>query len=146
MNGIDAGNFPKWRFAIREMSNADAASCRFNPFDITKVWSQEDHPMIRRAGRVQARECGAGIGFSPRPLLQLRLFSCGNTQRYRLGICRNQIPANTPRAPSAHSFHRDRAMRTHGNPGGIVDYQRNPFSDFARDANASERLGQIMSN
>ncbi|MGF6539423.1 catalase [Paraburkholderia youngii] len=46
MNSMDAGNFPKWRFAIQVMPDAEAASYLLGPFDITKVWSQEDYPLI----------------------------------------------------------------------------------------------------
>jgi catalase len=79
-----------------------------------------------------------GIGFSPDRLLQGRLFSYGDTQRYRLGINHHQIPVNAPRVPSPHSFHRDGAMRTDGNLGGNVNYEPNRFGDFAQDANAAE--------
>ncbi|MGF6550307.1 catalase [Paraburkholderia youngii] len=155
VNSIDAGNFPKWRFAIQVMPEADAANYRFNPFDITKVWSQKDYPLID-VGTIELNRNAAnyfadveqaaftpanvipGIGFSPDRLLQGRLFSYGDTQRYRLGINHHQIPVNAPRVPNPHSFHRDGAMRTDGNLDGNVNYEPNRFSDFAQDANASE--------
>ena len=55
-----------------------------------------------------------GIGFSPDKMLQARLFSYGDTQRYRLGVNFNHIPVNAPKCPF-HSYHRDGAMRTDGN-------------------------------
>ncbi len=152
---IDAGNFPKWRFAIQVMPEAEAASYRFNPFDITKVWSQKDYPLID-VGTIELNRNAAnyfsdveqaaftpanvvpGIGFSPDRLLQGRLFSYGDTQRYRLGVNHHQIPVNAPRCPVHHSFHRDGAMRTDGNLGGSVNYEPNRFGDFAQDSNASE--------
>jgi catalase len=155
VSSIDAGNFPKWRFAIQVMPEADAAHYRFNPFDITKVWSQKDYPLID-VGTIELNRNAAnyfadveqaaftpanvvpGIGFSPDRLLQGRLFSYGDTQRYRLGINHHQIPVNAPRVPSAHSFHRDGAMRTDGNLGRNVNYEPNRFGDFAQDANAAE--------
>ena len=137
------------------MPEAEAAHYRFNPFDITKVWSHKDYPLIdvgtielnRNAENYfadveQAAFTPAnvvpGIGFSPDRLLQGRLFSYGDTQRYRLGINHHQIPVNAPRVPSPHSFHRDGAMRTDGNLGGNVNYEPNRFGDFAQDPNASE--------
>ena len=57
-----------------------------------------------------------GIGFSPDKMLQGRLFSYGDTQRYRLGVNHHQIPVNAPRCPF-HSYHRDGAMRVDGNGG-----------------------------
>ena len=57
-----------------------------------------------------------GIGFSPDKMLQARLFSYGDAQRYRLGVNSHQIPVNAPRCPF-HSYHRDGAMRVDGNQG-----------------------------
>ena len=58
-----------------------------------------------------------GIGFSPDKMLQGRLFSYADAQRYRLGVNHYQIPVNAPRCP-VHSYHRDGAMRVDGNHGG----------------------------
>jgi catalase len=55
-----------------------------------------------------------GISFSPDKMLQARLFSYGDAQRYRLGVNFNHIPVNAPKCPF-HSYHRDGAMRTDGN-------------------------------
>jgi len=155
LTNIEQGNFPKWRFAIQVMPEAEAATYRFNPFDITKVWSQKDYPLID-VGTIELNRNAAnyfadveqaaftpanvvpGIGFSPDRLLQGRLFSYGDTQRYRLGVNHHQIPVNASRVPSPHSFHRDGAMRADGNLGGNVNYEPNWFGDFAQDANASE--------
>ena len=49
-----------------------------------------------------------GIGFSPDKMLQGRLFSYGDAQRYRLGVNHHLIPVNAPRCP-VHSYHRDGA-------------------------------------
>ena len=59
-----------------------------------------------------------GIGFSPDKMLQARLFSYGDTQRYRLGVNFNHIPVNAPKCPF-HSYHRDGAMRTDGAFGAV---------------------------
>jgi len=155
VDNIDSGNFPKWRFCIQVMPEADAAKYRYNPFDITKVWSHKDYPLIdvgtielnRNAQNYfadveQAAFTPAnvvpGIGFSPDRLLQGRLFSYGDTQRYRLGINHHQIPVNASRVQRQHSFHRDGAMRTDGNLGGTTNYEPNRFGDFTQDRNAAE--------
>src|SRR3546814_19420540 len=62
-----------------------------------------------------------GIGFSPDRMLQGRLFSYGDAQRYRLGANFNHIPVNAPRCPF-HSFNRAGAMRTDGNLGATPNY------------------------
>jgi len=155
IDNIDNGNFPKWRFCIQVMPEADALTYRYNPFDITKVWPYKDYPLIdvgtielnRNAQNYfadveQAAFTPAnvvpGIGFSPDRLLQGRLFSYGDTQRYRLGINHHQIPVNASRVQRQHSFHRDGAMRTDGNLGSTANYEPNRFGDFAQDRNASE--------
>ncbi|WJF89795.1 catalase [Paraburkholderia bonniea] len=152
---IAAGNFPQWRFCIQVMPEADAATYRYNPFDVTKVWPHNDYPLIdvgtielnRNAENYfadveQAAFTPAnvvpGIGFSPDRLLQGRLFAYGDTQRYRLGINHHQIPVNAPRCPFQHSYHRDGAMRADGNLGGTVNYEPNRYGDFSQDSRASE--------
>ncbi|WP_144144535.1 catalase [Paraburkholderia sp. BCC1884] len=155
ITNIDAGNFPKWRFAIQVMPEAEAATYRFNPFDVTKVWSQKDYPLIE-VGTLELNRNAAnyfsdveqaaftpanvvpGIGFSPDRLLQGRLFSYGDTQRYRLGINHHQIPVNQSRVANPHSFHRDGGMRVDGNLGSTANYEPNRFGDFTQDRNAAE--------
>ncbi|TDV36911.1 catalase [Paraburkholderia caballeronis] len=151
---IADGNFPRWAFRIQVMPEADAAKVPYNPFDITKVWPHKDYPLIDVgvielnrnpqnyfADVEQAAFTPAnvvpGIGFSPDRLLQGRLFSYGDTQRYRLGVNHHQIPVNAPRCPF-HSYHRDGAMRTDGNLGPAANYEPNRFGDFREDPNAAE--------
>ncbi|WP_321789520.1 catalase, partial [Paraburkholderia sp. J94] len=153
-NEIEKGNFPKWHFRVQVMPEADAAKVPYNPFDITKVWPHKDYPLID-VGTIELNrnpenyfadvEQAAftpanvvpGISFSPDRLLQGRLFSYGDTQRYRLGVNHHQIPVNAPRCPF-HAYHRDGAMRTDGNLGGNVNYEPNRFGDFAQRPGAGE--------
>jgi catalase len=65
-----------------------------------------------------------GISWSPDKMLQARLFSYGDTQRYRLGVNFNHIPVNAPKCPF-HSYHRDGQMRTDGNLGATTSYNPN---------------------
>jgi catalase len=71
-----------------------------------------------------------GIGFSPDKMLQGRLFSYGDAQRYRLGVNVEQIPVNKPRCPF-HSYHRDGAMRVDGNYGATKGYEPNSYGEWA---------------
>jgi catalase len=57
-------------------------------------------------------------------MLQGRLFSYGDTQRYRLGVNFNHIPVNAPKCPF-QSYHRDGKMRTDGNLGGTLTFNPN---------------------
>ncbi len=62
-------------------------------------------------------------------MLQARLFSYGDAQRYRLGVNFNHIPVNAPKCPF-HSYHRDGAMRTDGNLGGTTSYFPNSTGEW----------------
>lgn len=132
-DAIEDGDFPKWKLFIQVMPEADAENYRFHPFDLTKVWSKKDYPLIEVgewelnrnpdnyfADVEQAAFSPAnvvpGISFSPDRMLQGRLFSYGDAQRYRLGVNHHQIPVNAPKNP-VNSYHRDGAMRVDGNQG-----------------------------
>lgn len=140
-DAIERGEHPRWTLYVQVMPEADAGSYRLNPFDLTKVWPHRDYPLIEVgvmelnrnpdnffADVEQAAFSPAvivpGIGFSPDKMLQGRLFSYGDTQRYRLGVNYAQIPVNAPRCPF-QSYHRDGAMRVDGNGGGSVSYAPN---------------------
>ncbi|KAF9096959.1 hypothetical protein BGX23_010135, partial [Mortierella sp. AD031] len=45
-NAIAKGDFPSWSVHVQVMAVKDAATYRWNPFDVTKVWSQKDYPLI----------------------------------------------------------------------------------------------------
>jgi catalase len=143
---IDRGDFPRWTLAIQVMPEHEAAACAYNPFDVTKVWPHGDYPLIEVgvlelncnpdnyfAEVEQAAFTPAnvvpGIGFSPDRMLQGRLFSYGDAQRYRLGVNHHQIPVNAPRCP-VHSYHRDGAMRTDGNHGSTIAYEPNSRGEW----------------
>src|SRR5882724_11543399 len=138
---IEGGNFPKWTLSIQVMSEAQARAHRHNPFDLTKVWPNADYPLIEvgvmelnrypdnyfaevEQAAFSPANIVPGIGFSPDKMLQGRLFSYGDTQRYRLGVNFNHIPVNAPKCPF-QSYHRDGAMRTDGNLGGTLTFNPN---------------------
>ena len=70
-----------------------------------------------------------GISFSPDKMLQARLFSYGDAQRYRLGVNHHQIPVNAPKCPF-HSYHRDGQMRVDGNHGATIGYEPNSKGEW----------------
>jgi catalase len=78
-----------------------------------------------------------GIGFSPDKMLQGRLFSYGDAQRYRLGVNHHQIPVNAPRCPY-HSYHRDGSMRVDGNYGSTLGYEPNSYGEWQEQPNFAE--------
>lgn len=78
-----------------------------------------------------------GIGFSPDKMLQGRLFSYGDAQRYRLGVNHHLIPVNRARCPF-HSYHRDGAMRVDGNHGSTLGYEPNSYGEWQEQPDFGE--------
>ncbi|MGL5006609.1 MAG: catalase [Plesiomonas sp.] len=154
LESIDRGDFPRWTLAVQIMEEKDAETYKVNPFDLTKVWSHKDYPLIevgvmelnRNPDNYFAEVEQAafapttivpGIGFSPDKMLQGRLFSYGDAHRYRLGVNHSQIPVNAPRCP-VHSFHRDGAMRVDGNNGRTLGYQPNSYKKWEEQPDFAE--------
>ena len=51
LRAIDRAEYPSWTLKMQIMAAAEAAKYRFNPFDVTKVWSHRDYPLIT-VGRI----------------------------------------------------------------------------------------------
>ncbi len=151
---IEKDDFPKWTMFIQVMPESEAAKCPYNPFDLTKVWYHNDYPLIE-VGELELNrnpenyfaevEQSAfnpasvvpGIGFSPDKMLQGRLFSYGDAQRYRLGVNHQQIPVNAPKCPF-HSYHRDGSMRVDGNHGSTIGYEPNSYGEWQEQPDFTE--------
>ena len=151
---IDNGDFPRWKLKVQIMPEADADKTPYNPFDLTKVWPHGDYPLIEVgilelnrnpenyfAEVEQAAFTPAnvvpGIGHSPDKMLQMRILSYGDAQRYRIGANHQLLPVNAARCP-VRNYQRDGAMRFDGNNGGAVNYQPNSFDGPAEDPSAKE--------
>ena len=78
-----------------------------------------------------------GLAFSPDRMLQGRLFSYPDAQRYRLGVNFHQIPVNQPRGvKNPHLFHRDGTMRVDGNNGSENHYEPNSYGNWTETKSA----------
>src|SRR5579864_8935821 len=145
-DSIEQGDFPRWTLFIQVMTEAQAKKFPFNPFDLTKVWPKADYPLIEvgyfelnrnpenffaETEQVAFTPANVvpGIGYSPDKMLQARLFSYGDAQRYRLGVNHHQIPVNAPKCPF-HSYHRDGSMRVDSNHGAAIGYQPNSYGEW----------------
>ncbi len=143
---IKVGHFPKWKMYVQIMTEEEANTYHYHPFDLTKVWPKGDFPLIPvgefelnrnpenyfadvEQAAFNPANIVPGIGFSPDKMLQGRLFSYGDAQRYRLGVNHYQIPVNASRCPY-HSFHRDGAMRVDGNFGATKHYEPNSYGEW----------------
>jgi len=78
-----------------------------------------------------------GIGFSPDKMLQGRLFSYGDAQRYRLGVNHHLIPVNKARCPVT-GFHRDGQMRVDDNYGATLGYEPNSYGEWQEQSEFKE--------
>ncbi|MDK1386542.1 catalase [Sinorhizobium sp. 8-89] len=151
---IESGDFPRWTMYVQIMPEADSASYRLNPFDLTKVWPHADYPLIEvgvmelnrnpenffaevEQAAFSPANVVPGIGFSPDKMLQARLFSYADAQRYRLGVNFNHIPVNTAQCP-VHSYHRDGKMRVDGNLGRTPSYFPNSAAEWQDQPDFSE--------
>jgi catalase len=151
---LERRELPRWTLYVQVMPERDAATVRYNPFDLTKVWPHRDFPLIEvgvmeldrnpenffaevEQSAFNPAHIVPGIGFSPDRMLQARLFSYGDAQRYRLGVNHHLIPVNAPRCP-VHSYHRDGAMRTDGNQGGRIGYEPNSYGEWREQPQARE--------
>lgn len=140
-NAIDKGDFPAWKLCVQIMPLEDANTYRFDPFDVTKVWSQKDYPLIEVGRMVLDRNpenyfaeveqatfspgtLVPGIDVSPDKMLQGRLFAYGDAHRYRVGANHQTLPINRPRS-EVNNYQRDGQMRADNNGGASVYYEPN---------------------
>ncbi|WP_080793076.1 catalase [Corynebacterium pacaense] len=113
---IEEGNYPIWDVKVQIMPFEDAENYRWNPFDLTKTWSQKDYPLqdvgyfilnrnpVNHFAQIEqiALDPGnivPGVGLSPDRMLQARAFAYADAQRYRIGPNYRQLPVNQPLVP-----------------------------------------------
>ncbi|WP_062233441.1 catalase KatA [Fictibacillus sp. FJAT-27399] len=142
-NAIEKGDFPAWKLYVQIMPLEDANTYRFDPFDVTKVWSQKDYPLIEVGRMVLDKNpenyfaeveqatfspgtLVPGIDVSPDKMLQGRLFAYSDAHRYRVGANHQALPINRPKK-EVNNYQRDGQMRFDSNGGGSVYYEPNSF-------------------
>jgi catalase len=111
---IEKGNLPRWELQAQVIPVGKVNGFRFNPLDPTKSWPEKEIPRVvlgtMTLNKVpdnffEATEEAAfspgvlvpGIEASEDKLLQGRLFSYADTQRYRVGPNYQALPINAPR-------------------------------------------------
>ncbi|CAG9799699.1 unnamed protein product [Chironomus riparius] len=154
-DAIARGDYPAYNMSIQVMTFEEAENCKWNPFDLTKVWPQKMFPLIPVGRLVFDRNptnyfaeveqmalspanMVPGIEPSPDKMLQGRLFSYGDTQRHRLGANFMQLPVNAPKGVCVKNYHRDGPMHFNDNQKGAPNYYPNSYggpepSQRARD-------------
>ncbi|KAK9819827.1 hypothetical protein WJX72_002822 [[Myrmecia] bisecta] len=125
-NSIADGKGPEYSFSIQTMDPADEDKFDFDPLDCTKVWPEEQFPLQPVGRMVLDRNIDnfhnesesiafspgitvPGIGHSNDKVLQTRVFSYADTQRYRIGTNYQMLPINQPKCPF-HNSHENGAM------------------------------------
>jgi catalase len=151
---IERGDYPKWRFCVQIMPEADIDRVPYNPFDLTKVWPHRDYPLIEigilelnrnpenyfaevEQASFSPANVVPGISHSPDKMLQFRIFAYADAHRYRLGVNHESLPVNRPHCP-VQDYHRDGAMRFDDNCGGAVNYEPNSFGGPVEDRQFKE--------
>jgi len=162
VEAIQKKEYPKWLFQVQVMSEAQSKAFQWNPFDVTKVWSHKEYPLID-VGMMELNtlpenyfrdvEQSAftpanvvdGIGYSPDKLLQGRLLSYPDAHRYRLGVNYEQIPVNKCPYATAN-YQRDGFMQFGDNGGASPNYRPNSFDDIVVDEQYKEPAMHLDSN
>lgn len=162
IKAIEKKDFPKWTLKIQVMTDEQAKTFEWNPFDITKVWSHKHFPLID-VGIMELNKIPDnyfrdveqsafapahvvdGIGYSPDKLLQGRLLSYPDAHRYRLGVNYEHIPVN--KCPyGVQNYQRDGYMQVGVNGGGNPNYRPNSFDDTIADESYKEQPLQLELN
>ena len=126
---IERGEHPRWELCVQIMSDDEHPELDFDPLDDTKVWPEDEFPLLpvgmmtldRNVSNVFAENeqiaFGTGVlvdglDFSDDKMLVGRTFSYSDTQRYRVGPNYLQLPINQPLAPPSTNL-RDGQMAYH---------------------------------
>lgn len=148
-DAIERGDHPGWTLYVQIMPYDDAETYRFNPFDLTKVWSQKDYPLIKvgkltlnrnpenffaqiEQASFEPSNLVPGIAASPDKMLLGRIFSYADAHRYRIGTNYAQLPVNSPKSP-VNSYAKEGAMTYRYNAPDVPVYAPNSFGGPAAD-------------
>ncbi len=135
---IGKGDFPAWELSVQMLKPEDLNKFDFNPLDATKIWPENLAPSTKIGKMTLNRmptnyfdetEQSAfspgtlvpGIEPSEDKLLQGRVFSYFDTQRYRIGANFQQLPINAPKV-AVENHNQDGSMSYHKSTSN-VNYQ-----------------------
>jgi len=141
-NLIAGGDVAAWRLFVQIMPHEEAFTYKWDPFDVTKVWSHKDYPLIPVGRLVLDRNPAnyfadieqaafepsnivPGIYFSPDKMLQGRVFAYADAHRYRIGPNYATLPVNRPHNAAVNNYQRDGNMRYDDNGGNKPVYEPN---------------------
>ncbi|MEY8566325.1 catalase [Corynebacteriaceae bacterium 7-707] len=158
---IERGDYPTWDVKVQIMPVAEAENYRWNPFDLTKTWSQKDYPLIDvgyftlnanpqnffaqiEQAAFAPSNIVPGVGFSPDKMLLARAFAYADTQRYRLGTNYPQLPVNRPVVAERNFYTmKDGAAAYEFPADGTPVYSPNRFERGEGTADVSDGSGVV---
>ncbi len=140
-DAIEQKDYPQWQVSVQVMTEEQAAKHSDNPFDLTKIWKFSEYPLIEvgilelnrnpenyfaevEQSAFSPSNVVPGISFSPDKVLQARIISYPDAQRYRIGTNYQQLPVNQAKCPVMH-HQRDGAMALGNNGGNAPNYEPN---------------------
>jgi catalase len=149
-DNIQSGSFPSWELYVQMLKPQDFDKLDFNPLDPTKIWPEKDVKLVLIGKMTLNKWPGnffeeveqsafspgtlvPGVEPSEDKLLQGRLFSYFDTQRYRIGANFQALPVNAPKVP-VNSHNQDGAMSNRQKTTD-VNYQPSTLEKDYKDNN-----------
>ncbi|KAH8652862.1 catalase-like domain-containing protein [Ilyonectria robusta] len=153
---INSNNKPTWNVYAQIIDPTKQGDGYYNIFDATKVVPDSQCTEVIKIGKITLNEnpqnffsqveqaafnpanVVPGWDISPDPVLTIRLFMYGDTQRYRLGVNNDQLPTNKP-ADNVKVWTPTRRDGAHNinNYGNARNYLRKDESQEPEHYNAS---------
>jgi catalase len=129
-DAIDRGDYPEWELSVQLMSDGEHPELDWDPLDDTKVWPENDFPLMPVGKMVLNRKPANffaeseqlafgtgvlvdGLDFSDDKMLVGRTFSYSDSQRYRVGPNYLQLPVNSSKNARVATNQRDGQMTYH---------------------------------
>jgi len=136
---IAAGEFPEWILHVQVMDPINISNLTFDPLDVTKTWPEDLFPLLEVGKMVLDKNIDnffneneqlafspsmvvPGITYSEDKLLQSRIFSYPDTQRYRVGPNYMSLPVNAPKSGTLNNQQADSVMNFVNKPEEEVNY------------------------
>lgn len=149
IEAIDRGDFPKWKVQVQILAENETDKLGFNPFDLTKVWPHSAVPLMDIGEMVLNKNVEnyfneveqaafspsnivPGISFSPDKMLQARIFSYPDAQRYRIGTNYHLLPVNRPKS-EVNTYNVAGAMNFDTYRNGAAYYEPNSYAQSPKE-------------
>jgi catalase len=158
---IKKGNFPAWELNVQTLKVSEFEKLDFNPLDATKIWPEAIAP-LKPVGKLTLNSIPdnffevveqsafspgtlvSGIEPSEDKLLQGRLFSYFDAERYRVGPNFQQLPVNAAKSP-VNSYNQDGVMSARKKTGDI-NFQPNTDESLPKDDASFKYAQNTMSS